>query len=97
VLDARYLAGCMKRRGVGPDALAEYDAERVPVTTNIVLMNRKNPPDVMLREVELRSGGKPFKAISDVISESELREISMRYKTVAGFEIEQLKKRAALV
>jgi 2-polyprenyl-6-methoxyphenol hydroxylase-like FAD-dependent oxidoreductase len=97
VLDARYLAGCLKRRGVCPDALAEYDAERVPATSNIVLMNRKNPPDVMLREVEVRSGGKPFKQISDVISESELREISNRYKSIAGFEIEQLKKRQALV
>ena len=53
--------------------------------------------DAILREVHERSGGKPFDKIEDVISAEEMKEISARYKRVAGFEIEQLKARAALV
>lgn len=97
ILDARYLAGAIKRHGVGEDALKDYDKVRVEATSKVVLMNRKNPPDAILREVHERSGGKPFNHIHDVISESELQEISSRYKKVAGFDIEQLKARAALV
>jgi 2-polyprenyl-6-methoxyphenol hydroxylase-like FAD-dependent oxidoreductase len=97
ILDARYLAGCIRRRGVTPEALKEYDAIRVGATTKIVLMNRSNPPDTIIKEVEDRSGGKPFKNIDDVISQSELQEITNRYKRVAGFQIEELKMRASLV
>jgi 2-polyprenyl-6-methoxyphenol hydroxylase-like FAD-dependent oxidoreductase len=95
ILDARYLAGAFKRQGVTEAALQEYDKVRVEATSKVVLMNRKNPPDAILREVHERSGGKPFKHINDVISEEEMKEISNRYKTVAGFDIEQLKNRPA--
>ncbi len=97
ILDARYLAGAIKRHGVTEEALQDYDKVRVEATSKVVLMNRKNPPDAILREVHERSGGKPFDKIEDVISAEEMKEISARYKRVAGFEIEQLKARAALV
>jgi 2-polyprenyl-6-methoxyphenol hydroxylase-like FAD-dependent oxidoreductase len=97
ILDARYLTGCFKRLGLTTQALAQYDRERVAVTAKVVLTNRKNPPDAILREVHERSGGKPFKHINDIISNAELAEISASYKRIAGFEIEQLKSRPAYV
>jgi len=97
ILDARYLTGCLKRHGVTPEALKDYDQVRVEATSKVVLMNRKNPPDAILREAHERAGGKPFKHINDIISPEELKEISNRYKRVAGFDIEQLKARPAFV
>jgi 2-polyprenyl-6-methoxyphenol hydroxylase-like FAD-dependent oxidoreductase len=97
ILDARYLTGCIKRLGLTTQALAQYDRERVGATAKVVLTNRKNPPDAILREVHERSGGKPFKHINDIISNAELAEISSSYKRIAGFEIEQLKSRPAYV
>ncbi|MGH3367211.1 MAG: flavin-dependent oxidoreductase [Nocardioidaceae bacterium] len=97
ILDARYLAGCIKRRGVTPEALQEYDAERVEVTSKVVRMNRANPPDAILREVHERSGDRPFCRITDIISEAELEAIGNRYRAVAGFEIDALKKRPSFV
>ena len=93
ILDARILTGCFKRRGITPEALQEYDKERVEATGKVVLMNRANPPDAILREVHERSGGKPFDDIHDIISEQELKDISERYKQVAGFDVERLKSR----
>jgi hypothetical protein len=63
----------------------------------LVLMNRSNPPDAILREVWQRSGDKPFARIEDVISNAELVAISESYKRVAGFERESLAKRGSLV
>lgn len=97
VLDARYLAGAIKRHGANQEALKDYDGVRVEATSKVVLMNRKNPPDAILREVHERTGGKRFDKIEDVISNEELKEISSRYKKVAGFEIDQLKSRVAFV
>ena len=97
ILDARFLTGCIKRRGVTPEALQEYDAERVEATAKVVRMNRVNPPDAILREVHERSGDRPFEQVTDVISEAELKQIADRYKTVAGFEIEALKNRPSFV
>lgn len=93
IIDGRVLAERLHEMGVGPAALRAYDKERVPKTAEVVLRNRTNPPDAILREVHIRSGGKPFKDIYDVISEEELREISASYKRVAGFHQEQLMQR----
>jgi 2-polyprenyl-6-methoxyphenol hydroxylase-like FAD-dependent oxidoreductase len=86
VLDARVLAAELSSKDDPRDALAVYEAQRLPATSNVVRMNRQNPPDAILREVYLRSGDKPFARIEDVISEAELRAISDRYKQVAGYD-----------
>jgi 5-methylphenazine-1-carboxylate 1-monooxygenase len=97
ILDARFLTGCVKRRGAGPEALTEYEATRREDTARVVRMNRTNPPDAILREVHERSGDKPFDRISDVISGAELQRIIGRYREVAGFDVEQLKQRPSFV
>jgi 5-methylphenazine-1-carboxylate 1-monooxygenase len=97
ILDARYLAGQIKRFGATPEALQHYEAVRGPATAKVVLTNRSDPPDAILREVWQRSGGKRFERIEDVISTAELEAISERYKKVAGFDRETLKARPSLV
>ena len=84
ILDARCLADLLATRGLGPEALAEYDLVRNAATAKIVLMNRTNPPDAILREVHERSGDKPFARIEDVVSREALAKIANDYKQVAG-------------
>jgi 2-polyprenyl-6-methoxyphenol hydroxylase-like FAD-dependent oxidoreductase len=86
ILDARALADCLATIADPEAALAEYERRRLGPTTNVVLTNRENPPDAILREVFLRTGDKPFRAIEDVISADELAALSNSYKRVAGFD-----------
>lgn len=97
VLDARVLAGAIKRHGVTEQALREYDGVRVEATAKVVRMNRADPPDAILREVHERGGDKPFDKLSDIISDKELQAIGERYRSVAGFQVDELKQRASLV
>ena len=96
ILDARCLADLLARMPDDPaGALAAYEAERRPATTQVVLTNRSNPPDAVLREVFLRTGDKPFARIEDVISAEEMLAITGAYKRVAGYDLETLQARAA--
>ena len=97
ILDAHALANCLEREPDPVAALAAYEAERRGPTANVVLENRRNPPDAILREVWKRSGDKPFERIEDVISNAEMVALSEAYKKVAGFERESLARRGSLV
>jgi 2-polyprenyl-6-methoxyphenol hydroxylase-like FAD-dependent oxidoreductase len=81
ILDARALAKCLQ---ADHNALKAYEAERLGPTSNVVLENRRNPPDAILREVYERTGDRPFERIDAVISPQELAALSERYKQVAG-------------
>lgn len=95
IIDARFLAGALKDQGVGNAALEDYDRVRVKATTDVVLTNRSNPPDAILREVFERSGGQRFEQIEDVVTTAELQAISDNYKRVAGYDPVALKARAS--
>jgi 5-methylphenazine-1-carboxylate 1-monooxygenase len=82
ILDARALAECLQE---GKD-LKAYEDQRLAPTARIVLENRRNPPDAILREVYERTGDRPFERIDDVISAQELAALSERYKQVAGYD-----------
>jgi len=86
ILDAICLAEQLASRGVGPDALSEYDRVRNAATAKIVLANRSTPPDAILREVHERSRDKPFARIEDVVSREALAQIADAYKQVAGLK-----------
>lgn len=91
ILDARALtAALLAHEPVA--ALAAYEKQRLEATTRIVLTNRSNPPDAILREVFLRSKDKPFRAIEDVISLEELRALSDGYKQISGYSVDALRK-----
>jgi 2-polyprenyl-6-methoxyphenol hydroxylase-like FAD-dependent oxidoreductase len=86
ILDARVLADGLAAGGDPAEALKAYEAQRLEATARIVLTNRTNPPDAILREVYVRTGDRPFARIEDVISAEELASISDGYKRVAGYD-----------
>ena len=88
ILDARALAQCIQES----KSLKEYEAQRLAPTAKVVLENRRNPPDAILREVYQRTGDKPFARIEDVISAEELAALSNRYKQIAGYDRETLRR-----
>lgn len=91
ILDARALTKALREHADPVAALAAYENQRLEATTKIVLTNRTNPPDAILREVFERTGDKPFKTIDDVISRNELVGLSEGYKRIAGYSKEALR------
>jgi len=86
MLDARALADALARHGDNVAAvLGEYEQERVRKAADVVLTNRRTPPDFINIKVEELTGDRPFERLDDFISQSELRAMSDRYKQVAGF------------
>lgn len=90
ILDARVLAECLAATLDPVEALRRYESQRLEATANIVRMNRKNPPDAILREVYLRTGDKPFRNIDEVITREELSALTSGYARVAGYDKESL-------
>jgi 2-polyprenyl-6-methoxyphenol hydroxylase-like FAD-dependent oxidoreductase len=86
ILDARTLGEQLAAQRDVPSALKAYEIERLQPTANVVLENRRNPPDAILREIYERTGDRPFERIDAVISPQELKAISDRYKGVAGYD-----------
>ena len=72
--------------------MSAYETERLEATTRVVLTNRINPPDAILREVFERTRDKPFKAIEEVISRDELVALSEGYKRIAGYSKDALRR-----
>jgi 5-methylphenazine-1-carboxylate 1-monooxygenase len=91
ILDAGCLAGCLADLPV-TEALAAYEAERLPATARVVLTNRTNPPDALLRVVYERTGDRPFTSIDDVISPAEIKAMSSTYAAVAGYAREAVNR-----
>ena len=91
ILDCRALADALSAEGDPTAALKAYEGKRRPATSEVVLANRKAPPDAILQEVYRRTGDRPFTSIDDVISREELVALSESYKRVAGYDKERLK------
>jgi 2-polyprenyl-6-methoxyphenol hydroxylase-like FAD-dependent oxidoreductase len=91
IVDARALTSALLENGDCLAALAAYEKERLEATTRIVLTNRTNPPDAILREVFQRTNDRPFAAIGDVISRDELVALSEGYKRIAGYSKDALR------
>ncbi len=93
ILDARSLSEKISDKNDLVEALKAYEKERLGPTSNVVLENRRNPPDAILREVYERTGDRPFQKIEAVITPEELKALSDRYKRVAGYDKEALEPR----
>jgi len=94
ILDARALTAALVGHADPAAAFSIYEKQRLEATTRIVLTNRSNPPDAILREVFQRTDDRPFAAIDDVISRDELVALSEGYKRIAGYSKEALSKEA---
>jgi 2-polyprenyl-6-methoxyphenol hydroxylase-like FAD-dependent oxidoreductase len=90
IVDADVLSAYLIDIGVGPEALMAYDRERVTATGDVVLTNRKAPPDKILQVVHERTNGQPFTSLAGIIDEAELQSITASYKQVAGYTVKGL-------
>jgi 5-methylphenazine-1-carboxylate 1-monooxygenase len=88
VLDARSLARHLAGGGV-VDALSAYDAERRPMTSEIVLNNRKGGPERVIDVLEERAPD-GFTDVDAVASHAEREAIVRGYASMAGFAKEQV-------
>lgn len=84
ILDTRALREALETEATVERAFSAYEAERVPATAAVVLTNRTNPPDAILREVYERTGDQPFENIDDVISRDEITSLVQDYRHVTG-------------
>ena len=96
ILDARCLADRLEdilhgRIRSVEVALKEYEADRLPPTTGIILRNRLNGPEQVMQLAHERAP-QGFKHIHDVVSAHELETVSSRYKRIAGFDPKALKR-----
>lgn len=83
IIDARCLADLLAERPAA-EALAAYEAERLPKTAEIVRTNRKGGPE---RVVDVVSERAPdgFTRLEHVIARDELAAIAGGYARMAGF------------
>jgi 2-polyprenyl-6-methoxyphenol hydroxylase-like FAD-dependent oxidoreductase len=91
VLDACSLARHLASGAPVPDALAAYDAERRPMTTDIVLNNRKGGPERVIDVLEERAPD-GFTDVDAVASHAEREAIVRGYASIAGFAREQVNR-----
>jgi len=93
ILDGKSLAAHLAQsNGNFAAALPEYEAERRPATTKVVLQNRSAPPNLIVDTVEKLTEGKRFEKIEDVIAPDELRDIFASYQKVAGYHVDVVGK-----
>lgn len=83
ILDARYLADCLQSCADPVDALREYEAERIPDTTALLLRHRMYGPEQVLHLAEQRAPG-GFDARLQAPEQDELQRATRRFKEVAG-------------
>ncbi|HVC62858.1 MAG TPA: flavin-dependent oxidoreductase [Acetobacteraceae bacterium] len=91
VLDAGSLARHLTSGAPVPQALAAYDAERRPMTAEIVLNNRKGGPERVIDVLEERAPD-GFSDVDAVASHAEREAIIRGYASIAGFAREQVNR-----
>jgi 2-polyprenyl-6-methoxyphenol hydroxylase-like FAD-dependent oxidoreductase len=96
ILDARVLTREILALGETNAALAAYEAERRPATTDLVMLNRRNGPEQVMQLVEERAPD-GYNVVTDVLSQQELEDIAANYKRVAGFQVDALNARPPIV
>jgi 5-methylphenazine-1-carboxylate 1-monooxygenase len=97
ILDARVLAGCLRRHPGEIDvALARYEDVRRPATAAIVAANRGMGPERPMALVEERAPD-GFERIDDVISKAEIEAVTEGYRRTAGFSVSDLARGASLL
>ena len=91
ILDARCLADRLREAEHPCQALSAYERERLPMTAQIVLSNRKGGPEGVIDAVEARAPD-GFDKIDNVLSYEERKAIVRGYAAKAGFAKEQVDK-----
>ena len=90
ILDAVALARHAKTQSSPVEVLKAYEAERLPLANGVVMQSRNAPPDVIIDEVERRTGGKRFNNIDDVMTREEMLKVLEKYKKVSGSDLDSV-------
>jgi len=93
ILDARFLADRLKDAEHPVQALWTYEQTRLPMTAEIVRMNRRGGPEGVIDAVEARAPD-GFSNIDDVLSLEQRKAIVRGYASTAGYAREQVNKAA---
>ncbi len=97
ILDARVLAGCIRRHpGNLDEALDRYETARRPATAAIVRANRGHGPELPMVLVEERAP-EGFTDIADVITPEEIARVTEEYRKTAGFSLATLQGGTSLL
>ena len=91
VLDAVALARHLAGGATVADALADYDAERRPMTAEIVLNNREGGPERVIDVLEERAPD-GFADVDAIASHAEREAIVRGYAAMAGFARDQVNR-----
>jgi 2-polyprenyl-6-methoxyphenol hydroxylase-like FAD-dependent oxidoreductase len=92
ILDARVLAGCIRRqRDDLEGALRSYEEVRRPATAAIVRANRGLGPELPMQLVEERAPD-GFADVADVITPEEIAAVTEEYRRTAGFSLAALQR-----
>jgi len=87
ILDADALVRALQAETNTVKALEQYDAERVPATTKVVLQNRQKGPDFIMDMMEDLF---PDGFSEGQIPHEDLAQVMNHYKEIAGFDIDTL-------
>jgi 5-methylphenazine-1-carboxylate 1-monooxygenase len=93
ILDARCLADRLVSAEHPLHALWLYEQERLPMTAQVVHMNRKGGPEGVIDAVEARAP-EGFSNVDDVLSFEQRKAIVRGYASTAGFAREQVNQPA---
>jgi len=93
ILDARALADRLRGAEHARHALWMYEQERLPMTAQVVQMNRRGGPEGVIDAVEARAPD-GFGNVDEVLSFDERKAIVRGYASTAGFAREQVNKAA---
>ncbi|KYG07039.1 hypothetical protein BE21_31425 [Sorangium cellulosum] len=83
ILDARALVRALAAHADPVEALAAYEAERLPATAAIVAANRRDGPEQCL-QIAYERAPDGFARIEDVFAPGELEDIAARYRVLTG-------------
>ncbi|PCJ41717.1 MAG: flavin-dependent oxidoreductase [SAR86 cluster bacterium] len=96
IVDARVLGAALIDFGVSSEALDSYNEKLCKVISDVVLRNRGAGPFVILNELYDRCEG-VFDDIEKVFPKADRDELMSRYKSAAGFAVEQLNTAASII
>ncbi len=91
ILDGRALARLLSETTDVSSALKAYEAERLPVCSDIVQTNRAGGPERVIDLVNARAPD-GFDDISDVATQEELEAVVMGYAQMAGFDKDKVNR-----
>jgi 2-polyprenyl-6-methoxyphenol hydroxylase-like FAD-dependent oxidoreductase len=91
IIDGLVLADSLAEESSIEAALARYEGERRPRTSQIVLSNRKHGPERVMDMAQERAP-QGFTNVDEVFAPGELEEVAAQYRQLAGFDLASILK-----